>query len=217
MIRALVIKELRESLPLVAIAVAIAAWLLHVLTGGNPWPVNSSQNRDLQPFLDGNPWIGLPVVVGGLAVLLGLKQTWWDDFRGNYYFLLHRPVSRSRVFLTKIAVGFALVQTIGAAMILIYGAWAAKPGTHASPFFWAMTLPAWQAWLTMPVVYLGAVLSGLRAGRWYASRLLPLVACVGVAALLVSLPQMWMTFVGLAIVLAVTLPTVLYVAATRDF
>jgi hypothetical protein len=114
-------------------------------------------------------------------------------------------------------VGVALVQAIGAAMILIYAAWAATPGTHASPFFWAMTLPAWQAWLAMPVVYVGAALSGLRPARWYGSRLLPLVACIGVAVMLAVLPYMWMTCVGLAITLAVTLPGVLNVAATRDY
>lgn len=217
MIRALVIKELRECLPLAAIASAAAAYILLISTDPPAWLVPYTGGTDPQPFLQGDSRIGLPLVAGGLAVLLGLKQTWWDDFRGTYYYLLHRPVSRSRLFLTKIAVGIAIVQTIGAAMILIYAAWAATPGTHASPFFWAMTLPAWQAWLAMPVVYMGGALSGLRPARWYGSRLLPLVTCGGVATLLAVQPYMWITFVGLAIALAVTLPGVLYVAASRDY
>jgi hypothetical protein len=217
MVRALVIKELRECLPLAAIAVAAAAWILLISTDPPLWLVEYTGGRDPQPFLASDPVIGLPIVAGGLAILLGLKQTWWDDFRGAYYYLLHRPVSRTRLFLTKFAVGIGVVQAIGAAMILIYSAWAAMPGTHASPFFWAMTLPAWQAWLAMPVAYVGAALSGLRPARWYGSRLLPLVACVGVAVMLGVLPYLWMTLVGLAIALAVTLPSVLYVAATRDY
>jgi hypothetical protein len=217
MIRALVIKELRECLPLAAVAAAFAAWLLHVATGGAAWPIDVARSSDPQPFLTSSPWIGLPFVAGPLAALLGLKQMWWDDFRGAYPFLLHRPVSRSQVFLTKVAVGLALVQTIGAAMILIYAAWAATPGAHASPFFWAMTLPAWKAWLAMPVVYLGAALSGLRTGRWYGSRLLPLVASVSIPALLVAVPFMWATLVGLGIAVAVFLPSLMSVAATRDY
>jgi hypothetical protein len=217
MIRALVIKELRECLPLAAIAAAAAAWILLISTDPPAWLVPYTGGFDPQPFLASDPMIGLPLVAGGLSVLLGIKQTWWDDLRGTYYYLLHRPISRSRLFLTKIAVGVAIVQSIGAAIILIYAAWAATPGTHASPFFWAMTLPAWQAWLAMPVVYLGGVLCGLRPARWYASRLLPLVACIGVAALLAVLPYMWTTLAGTAIALAVLLPAILYVAATRDF
>jgi hypothetical protein len=217
MIRALVIKELRECLPLAALAAAIAAWVLHLYTGGRPWPFGLTTVFDPQPFLTGDPWAFVPVVAGSLAVVLGLKQTWWDDYRGNYYFLLHRPVARSRVFLTKIAVGIAIAQAIGAAMILIFGAWAATPGTHASPFFWAMTLPAWQMWLGLPVAYLGGALTGLRPARWYGSKLAPLAACIGLAALVVAMPKMWMTVLGLAIVLAILLPIVLYVAATRDY
>ena len=38
-----------------------------------------------------------------------------------------------------------------------------------------MTVPAFQIWLLMPLVYLGAFASGIRPARWFGSRLLPLV------------------------------------------
>ena len=39
-----------------------------------------------------------------------------------------------------------------------------------------MTAWAWQLWLCMPLVYLGAFLSGIRPARWFGTRLMPLVA-----------------------------------------
>ena len=35
--------------------------------------------------------------------------------------------------------------------ILVYGCWAATPGTHAIPFEWSMTVPIWGGWLAMTI------------------------------------------------------------------
>ena len=40
-----------------------------------------------------------------------------------------------------------------AVFILLHAAWAAGPGRHPSPFFWSMTVPAWQTWFVLPVFY----------------------------------------------------------------
>ncbi len=39
-----------------------------------------------------------------------------------------------------------------------------------------MTVPIWIGWFDMTLLYLGAFHTGIRPGRWYRSRLLPLVA-----------------------------------------
>ena len=110
------------------------------------------------------------------AIALGLRQTMGESIRGTYPFLFHRPIGRRWLLATKLAVGAAVYLICSAVPILVYGWWAATPGSHASPFEWAMTLPAWAGWLAMTLLYLGAFLTVLRPGRWYASKVLPLAA-----------------------------------------
>jgi hypothetical protein len=215
--RALIVKELRESAPLAAIATLLAAWSLYVYTGGAMWP-GSGRSTLQVPFVHDDFHTGpLLMIAGGLALVLGLKQTVAEDVRGTYNYLLHRPIDRGRVFLLKSLVGIAIVQLIGAAMILIYALWAASPGTHASPFFWSMTLPAWKNWAALPLIYLGAAISGLRPARWYGSRLLPLVASGAIVFVLCIQPWMWITVVGMVGLAAILLASILFTARTRDF
>jgi hypothetical protein len=217
--RALVAKELRECLPLVSLAALAAAWALYIYTGGLLLGAWSPIVWDPQPYLPEDDFLDGPVtlIVGGLALLLGLKQTAWEDLRGTYAYLLHRPMTRRQLMLVKAGVGVALVQILGAGMLLIYALWAATPGTHASPFSWSMTIPGWQLWCIMPIVYLSAMLCGLRPARWYGSRLLPLVPCGLLAALLAMLPWPWMSVIGSLASCAVLLGCIHYVAATRDY
>ncbi len=219
MYRALIIKELRECAPLALVAALAAAWALHLAAG--EYLLHGTRDVTLlpSPFLnyDFFPFSNVPMLVGATAIVLGLKQAVWEDLRGTYHYLLPRPVERSHVFLIKAAVGVAIVQALGAAMLLLYAIWAATPGTHASPFFWSMTLPAWKAWGAFPIVYLGALLSGLRPARWFGSRLLPLVGCCGVALFVVALPRMWASLPIAAAVSALLACCVVHEARTRDF
>ena len=125
---------------------------------------------------------------GALAVSLGFKQSAWELWHSSYYFLLHRPASRTRIFGTKLAVGIGAGWVLTAAIVLLFGAWAATPGNSAAPFFWSMTGTAWRIWFALPVLYLGAFLSGIRPGRWFGSRLIPLVTAGAVVAVSVMVP-----------------------------
>jgi hypothetical protein len=109
------------------------------------------------------------------------------------------------------------VQVLGAAMILAYALWAATPGTHASPFYWSMTKPAWQVWFALPAVYMAAFVCGVRPARWYGSRLLPLVGCGFIAFVLVVQPWLWIAAV-VGVALTAACATVgLNIAQVRDF
>jgi hypothetical protein len=99
----------------------------------------------------------------------------------------------------------------------LYSWWAATPGHHPSPFAWSMATPAWVLTFLMPLLYLGAFLSGLRPARWFGTRLLPLAGSVGYVVLLDTLP--WWSFgFPLAVVLyGLLVANICYVARARDF
>jgi hypothetical protein len=132
--------------------------------------------------------------------------------------LLHRPLLRTQLVGAKLLVGICLYLTVAALPILLYALWAATPGTHASPFEWSMTLESWKGWLTMTAIYLGGFLSGIRPGLWKGTRLLPLIVAVLLAILLTVVPWVWAWgAVALAILDAILVTTIFYVARTRDF
>lgn len=203
MLKALVIKELRESAGIIALAIMAMIYALAELTGTRlmPW-----QGRGVYsfPFVYDSLTFYLSVCVGGLAIALGLKQTAWEERQGTFYFLLHRPVSRGRVFASKLAVGLVFVIGLSALFLLIYAWWAARPGDVLAPFEWSMTIPAWQSWVTMPLIYLGAFLSGIRPARWWGTRLAPLVAAILGKVVAAEMPWFWLTLV-LTIVFSVPL------------
>ncbi|HYO26414.1 MAG TPA: hypothetical protein VEQ85_15845 [Lacipirellulaceae bacterium] len=214
--RALIVKELRECATAAAMAARGAIYTVWIYTGGAAFPGEPRGAWPL-PFVDDDIYAPLLLVVGGLGVALGFKQTALEDALGTYRYLLHRPIDRRRVFVVKAVVGLALVQAIGGAMILSYSLWAATPGTHPSPFFWSMTETAWRIWMVMPTVYLGAAISGLRPARWYASRLLPLVGGCTIASILVAQPWVGITAAGAVLGLGCLLAGLLHIAETREY
>ncbi|MGD9126699.1 MAG: hypothetical protein PVH19_04900, partial [Planctomycetia bacterium] len=106
------------------------------------------------PFVE-DPFIGIFCgLAAAMAFLLGLWQTFGESLRGTYPFLLHRPAGRTWLMGVKLLVGLVTLMVVSAVPLLIYGLWAATPGTHASPFEWGMTVPTWGIWFVMPVLYL---------------------------------------------------------------
>jgi hypothetical protein len=217
MFRAMALKELRETrgialLGLAAYGLVLWTMLAQVLK----W----SPQR--MPFVDDGFISGYIWVSGGFAIALGLRQTLGESIAGAYPFLFHRPATRRWLIGTKMLVGTVVYLLFGLIPILAYGLVAATPGSHASPFAWAMTVPALIAWLAITVVYFGAFLSGIRPGKWLYSRLFP-VAGSGVAALASGLLYSDLgcnEMVSLAYVVlidALLIALILFVARTRDY
>jgi hypothetical protein len=152
-----------------------------------------------------------------LAITLGFRQSAWDPSQGTAQYLLHLPLTRRTIFLTKLATGISLLLVCTLLPILIYATWAAMPATHAGPFEWSMTRPAFQVWLLMPIAYLGAFASGIRPARWFGSRLLPL-ASAALAGAIAVLAQWWpIALPLLLLVAAVLVSDILWEVETRDF
>jgi hypothetical protein len=152
-----------------------------------------------------------------LAVLLGFKQSAWELQHNTFYFLLHRPMSRRLVFAIKLTVGTLLIFSMLAVAIVIYGSWAAVPGHLSAPFEWSMTLDSWMLTAMLPLVYLGSFLSGIRPGRWFGTRLFPLVAACLLVFFVGMLPFSWLQIPLLVAGYAFWLIAIDYYTQTRDY
>jgi hypothetical protein len=153
-----------------------------------------------------------------LAIFLGLRQSAWEPSQGTAHYLLHLPLTRNAIFLTKLFTGIGVQLACTLLPILIYAGWTAFPGTHHAPFYWSMTGPTLQVWLVMPLLYLGAFASGIRPARWYGSRLLPLVAAAIPCVLLQNVPMWWLIGFPLLLLVAATLISeILFEAKSRDY
>lgn len=228
MVKALLIKECRENLWLGAVAMAFLLCDLAVQTrwdgGLVGWQLQqydvrsySSEAREI-PFLRDSFSRTVPGIAALLAVALGFRQTLGEALQGTYLLLFHLPMARWRLVGVKLLMGLCIYTAGTAVPVLLFAFWAATPGTHPSPFFWSMTLPAWQALIAITMLYLAAFLCGLRASRWIGSRLLPLAA-VGVGAWLLAVAPVpwWLALPITLAVSAVLLSSIGHVVRVRDF
>lgn len=221
MLKALVKKELRETLGIAAIAAFLYAAFIGSMMGsrffralpGAPDPGNAL------PFLGSSFRLNFAWLTGALAIVLGFWQTAVEANRGTFPFLFHRPLGRGAIIGAKLGSGLAVLLVEAGTALLIYALWAATPGTHPSPFAWSMAGLSLEIMLAMTVVYFGAFLSGLRPARWVGTRLLPLAGSGLFAAGLVAICWLFgmigLFLVGLCDLLLIV--AILHTARTRDY
>jgi ABC-type transport system involved in multi-copper enzyme maturation permease subunit len=226
MVLAIVRKELRETRLFAALALGL--YLIYlikltreargVLSEFTRWLPGTSEELPDVPFVQ-DYFLNVLFLIGvPLAIALGFRQSAWEPSQGTAQYLLHLPLHRRTIFLTKLGTGIGLLLVCMVLPIVIYAAWAAAPGTHPGPFEWSMTAPALRLSLLMPLAYLGAFASGIRPARWVGSRLLPLFAVSIPGIISYSLPLWWSVGLPLALVVAAALVSdILWEAGTRDF
>lgn len=218
--RALAWKELREVLGITTIALACYLALAFNAMGAMvfDWVPGIPAGTTEVPFTGGGFTAFFTFISVVFAAALGFRQSAWESSRGTFLFLLHRPLRRETILLVKLATGMGVLLLCASLPIELYGAWAAVPGHHASPFEWSMTASAWRLMFLMPFLYLGAFLSGLRPARWFGTRLLPLVAAVLVLVLLYWAPWWWTVGFPLALLLyALLAGNICFVGRVRDY
>jgi hypothetical protein len=216
MTSALVYKELRETIGIALAGLAILLCVAMAHMGWDPLFGLLSTARSNIPFVSDAFAAYFGLVAAALAMALGLRQSIGDFWGDAHLFLLTRPVNRTTIYLTKLVVGLALYLLCAALPILLYGWWAALPGTHASPFFWSMTIPSWICWLAMTALYLGALLSGLRPAAWFGTRLAPLGAAILAAGLAIGIGG-WIGLMIIALADVILVTSILFVVDDRDF
>jgi ABC-type transport system involved in multi-copper enzyme maturation permease subunit len=226
MILAIVKKELRETRVFAVLALGLYLIYLSNLTGhwGRvlswifTWAPGMTAEPPDVPFVQDRFASILFFIGAALAITLGFRQSAWEPSQGTAQYLLHLPLWRRTIFLTKLTTGISLLLGCTLLPILIYAIWAAMPATHAGPFEWSMTVPAFQIWLIMPLAYLGAFASGIRPARWFGSRLLPLFAVVPAGSILAGVAQWWLIALPLLLLVAAVLVSdILWEVETRDF
>jgi len=226
MVLTIVRKELRETWAFAALALGVYVIYLSKLTGKwNPvltsfvgWMPGMNAEAPDVPFVEGS-FLGMLFFVGAaLAITLGFRQSAWEPSQGTALYLLHLPLGRQTILATKLLTGIGLLLVCTLLPILIYAVWAAIPGTHPGPYEWSMTANEFHVWLFLPLVYLGSFASGIRPGRWFGSRLLPLASVAVFSALLIPVPYWWVFSFPLLLVTAAALVSdILWEADTRDF
>lgn len=170
-------KELRENLKLALPAcLVLTAFFMFAAWDGGMGLVDQGMVRMTSIFY----------AVFGAA--LGWLQIHHERPRDLWAFLVHRPISRTRIFFAKVVAGLLLYAVSIGLPMLGYIIWVQIPGHVGAPFEWAMVLPDWGCFLLGIVWYFAAMLTSLSRARWYASRGLGLAAAFPLHAAVLSLP-----------------------------
>jgi 4-hydroxy-3-methylbut-2-en-1-yl diphosphate synthase IspG/GcpE len=180
--KALLWKEWRENLKWAVLALLAGGALWWYVLHRPPWP---------DSIMSSHAQVAAAFFAAVSAVLLGALQTFLDTRSGRRALLLHRPLSRSRIFFAKACAGLSLyflavsVPFAGAAL------WIAVPGHVGAPFRWAMVLPGAADILVGAVYYFAGMLVIQREARWYGSRALPLAGAFVFSMLVAMVPEFW--------------------------
>jgi hypothetical protein len=208
-------KELREGLKwgaagLLGLGAALALMLSTMLRHGSL----GFRDHDVLVRNEVLVVLGLGTAIVGLA--LGILQVVFESRGDRWALLVHRPISRSRIFLAKALVGSCLyLAAAGIPFGIACGTMAVLdgvPGRLPGPFTWRMLLPGTALIVSGLAYYFAGMLVGIRQARWYLSRALPVGAAVfATVAVLATLTFPW------AVVLALAVAAVLATAAWGSF
>jgi ABC-type transport system involved in multi-copper enzyme maturation permease subunit len=196
--KALILKELRENLKLAALGLFIFALIL-VLFAINHLQMMKSLAAGappqsytiMQPLASPGFWSMTGFFCAIYAAVLGWFQIHNERHRDLWAFLVHRPATRTEIFLGKTIAGLILYLLAFILPLTGYAIWALVPGNVAAPFEWIMLQPIAAQFLAGIVYYFAGMLTGLRQARWYGSRALGLGAALIVSMSLVSENRLW--------------------------
>jgi hypothetical protein len=184
--KSLIWKEWQENLKWAVLPSLLI--LGFVVLGGTP------------PLLDVVFLFYVSLVAALFGAVLGFLQVFFESQGDKRALLLHRPLSRSRIFLGKALAGVTLyLLALGLPCACIV-ALAATPGHVDEPFGWVLVLPLLADVLTGLVYYFAGMLTAQREARWYGSRCLGLAAGLFCSILVWALPEFWHALVAIGIV-----------------
>jgi ABC-type transport system involved in multi-copper enzyme maturation permease subunit len=193
--KTLVLKEFRENAKVAVLGLIIYTLLLVV-----PYrdyiasPTNMSQPLVNGEFLMSTAWF-----CAIFGAVLGWLQIHNERRPDLWAFLIHRPMSRTSIFVGKALAGLGLYALVAGLPLLGFVVWAWLPGRVGAPFEPAMLRPVAMFFLAGTVYYFAGMLTGLRQARWYASRALGLGVAIIVLPAMQLRPEFWLGLVSLVI------------------
>ena len=125
-----------------------------------------------QPLADAGILWSTAWFCGIFGAVLGWLQVHNERRPDLWAFLIHRPMTRTGIFLGKAMAGLGLYALVVGLPLLGFIVWARLPGHVAAPFELAMLRPVAAYFLAGIRYYFAGMLSDLRQARWYASRVL---------------------------------------------
>ena len=205
--KTLILKELRENLKLAVLGLVIFALMLmleyhdflnemkYMMLGGT----NLLRGDLLQPLIA--PLFHMET--GFFCVIFGAVLGWFqihnERQRDLWAFLIHRPITRTGIFLGKIIGGLVLYVLVAGLPLVCFIGWALTPGHVAAPFEWAMLRLTAAFFLLGIVSYFAGMLTSLRQARWYVSRAFGLGVTMIVFVMVVNALHFWQAVVFILI------------------
>jgi hypothetical protein len=150
-------------------------------------------------LLDKGPLYLVSLFAAAAGAGCGFLQVFFESGGDRRALLLHRPLSRSRIFLGKVIAGTGLYLLALGIPFAGGVALAATPGHVDEPFSWPMVLPWLADSLTGLVYYFAGMLVAQREARWYGSRCLGLAAGLGCSYLVWIVPEFWQALLVIGI------------------
>lgn len=179
---AMILKELKANLKWALLA--CAAWSACLFAFARVSAEPTLAYREMLSF----PAQAVTVLLFPLmGFLLSLVQALPESRRDAWAFLVHRPLSRGRIFWSKAIAGLLLYFAAVLLPAVVFLIWLIRPGRLALPFEWRALLPASADLATGVIYYFAGLLVAVRQARWFGSRIWPLFAAVVVSLLVCRL------------------------------
>ncbi len=94
----------------------------------------------------------------------------------------------------------------------------ARSNSNWASIVWKQQEPVFRCLITVPIVYFGAFLSGLRPARFYGSRIFPVAGAAILWFAILYLPNWWLTAVPVTLLFCGALVGLIFhEARRRDF
>ena len=194
--KALIQKDLRENSKVAVIGLVIFSLMLFQIYMASISALKNilagfGTDHGLQPLLSDDLLAETACFCGIFAAVLGWVQARNEAHRDLWAFLIHRPITRTKIFQGKVAAGFCLYFLGAGLPLTVFVAVVRWPGHIAAPFEWAMVLPLLSAFLAGVPCYFAGLLTGLRQARWFASRGFGLALAASAPLCVFNLPELW--------------------------
>ena len=164
---AIVWKELRSVVWVIALGAAAFGWFLSELLGVTTFTrAQFPSNENVFPLVQTGWLLWYGFISAAFAGSLGLVMSLNDGAHRTWAFVLFRPISRRAYIGAKLLTGGVLTLVMVAAPALVYLVWGATPGNLLMPFDGSYATPAIEACGWSVVVFLGGFLSGIRPASW---------------------------------------------------